>query len=124
MIDESSEIAQIMLELGVVGGSVVANALPAIWSSYADKAAIGPRLQALYTKRAAVDILLGSVWEDVDTDDEQLKVALHQRGDQLSAIRQSVEAEISDVSARLRAARSPAKGPIRAGEREERKEHG
>ena len=122
MIDKSSELAQICLELAVESGSVVANALSAIWDSYDDKAVIGPRLQSLYTKRAAIDILLGSVWDDVDTDDEQLKVALHQRGEQLTSIRQTVEVEIVDVAARLRAARSPAAGPILAGERDWRRE--
>ena len=95
MIDKSSEIAQILLDLGAQPGDCVGQAISGIWDSYADKALIGPRLQSLYTRRAAVDILLGSVWRDVDTSDEQQSVALRQQSDQLSTIRQSVEAQIN-----------------------------
>ena len=114
MIDKSSETAQILLDLGAQSSDVVGQSISGIWDSYADKALIGPRLQSLYTYRAAVDILLGLVWRDVDTSDEQLTISLRQRSDHLSAIRERVVGEINTLLGQYQAARSPSAGALKS----------
>ena len=90
----------------------VASALPGIWTGWADKAAIAPILQYLYTKRSAIDILLGGAWVQVDATDQELGVNLSQQTTHLTAMRAQVEDEIVRDERHAQANRQPVTGPI------------
>ena len=57
----SADIQQrIVLEVGDTREQVLSAMVASVWAEFADKAYIHPRLQELYTKRALIDIKLGS----------------------------------------------------------------
>jgi len=87
---------------------VLATQLPLVWDGYLPLAAIHPDLQFLYTKRAAVEIVLGQVRDQVDiaTAADQ-KATLNQLTIHLRAMYDAAQAEIARVEAIARASHAP-----------------
>lgn len=78
---------------GLVNGDIAL-----YWSIYADKAALGPRLQELYTLRRCIDLLLRFYATQADvTVGEDVAVKQSQISDQLEAQRQRCEEEIRHI---------------------------
>lgn len=93
-------------------GVLTAN-IAAMWASFADKALIAPRLQELYTKRRAIDTVLGIVRSQVTfniandhsrNQSDKAKTLLSMRGE--------VQADITAVEKQARSARGGVAGVI------------
>jgi len=82
--------------------------LPIIWDSYLALATIHPDLQFLYTKRAAVELMLGQVRDQVDiaTAADQ-KATLNQLTIHLRAMYDAAQAEIARIEAIAWASHAP-----------------
>jgi len=87
---------------------ILAAQLPLVWDSYLALAAIHPDLQFLYTKRAAVELMLGQVRDQVDiaTAADQ-KATLNQLTIHLRAMYDAAQAEIARIEAIARASHAP-----------------
>lgn len=93
-------------------GVLTAN-IVAMWESYADKALIAPRLQELYTKRRAIDAVLGIVRNQVTfniandhsrNQSDKAKTLLSMRGE--------VQADIKQIETQARSGRPGVAGQI------------
>jgi len=87
---------------------VLAAQLPLVWAGYLPLAAIHPDLQFLYTKRAAVELMLGQVRDQVDiaTAADQ-KATLNQLTIHLRAMYDAAQGEIARIEAIARASHAP-----------------
>lgn len=92
----------IILEVGDTDSGVLAANMSLIWSSYADKAQTGPRLQELYSKRRAIDIVVGATRKQVDFMTPTLEVKQSQELDRLADLREETETEIERIEKKLR----------------------
>ncbi len=90
----------IILEVGDTVNQVLANNIDLIWSSFADKALIAPRLQELYTRLRAIDLVLAdptfrnAVSFSMSGD---LSQQLHERTDHMRDRRKECQAEIDHI---------------------------
>ncbi len=87
---------------------VLAAQLPLVWDGYLALATIHPDLQFLYTKRAAVELMLGQVRDQVDiatAADQQAR--LNQLTIHLRAMYDAAQAEIARIEAIARASHAP-----------------
>jgi len=87
---------------------VLAAQLPLVWDGYLALATIHPDLQFLYTKRAAVELMLGQVRDQVDiatAADQQ--ATLNQLTIHLRAMYDAAQAEIARIEAIARASHAP-----------------
>lgn len=74
----------IVLETGDTPDSILTNNINMIWNSFADKAPIFPRLQELYTKRVCIEIVLGTLRNQVSFSmNGDLNLRLEQRSQYL-----------------------------------------
>lgn len=111
--DKERSCTAIGREIGAEVGDEVTGFLPAYWDMNARYAAVAPLLQYLYTKRQALDFLLGGVAQDVDwTEDASQKDS--QLTDHYAALRQAVQSEIDQLQSRAAAMRPPAVGQLSA----------
>ncbi len=87
---------------------VLKTELPLVWAGYLPLGATHPDLQFLYTKRAAVEIVLGQVRDQVDiaTAADQ-KATLNQLTIHLRAMYDAAQAEIARIEAIARASHAP-----------------
>jgi putative heme iron utilization protein len=87
---------------------VLETELPLVWNSYLPLAAIYPDLQFLYTKRAAVELVLGQVRDQVDiaTAADQ-KATLNQLTIHLRAMYDAAQTEIARIEAIAWASHAP-----------------
>lgn len=97
------------------GAGMIASNISTIWATYADKALLAPRLQELYTKRRALEMLMGTILRHqvaVSQGDPTLSVRQDQRF--LGAQKQydNVQAEIDKVENMVAKTRGGAVGPI------------
>lgn len=83
-----------------------------LWERFGDKALIAPRLQALYTKRACLDVLIASHREDISFKSPDLAVDQDQLTSNLTAMLERTQAEIDRVERKARAVRPPAVGQL------------
>jgi hypothetical protein len=97
------------------GAGMIASNISTIWATYADKALIAPRLQELYTRRRALDMLIGTILRhqvDVTQGDPTLAVRQNQRVVAAQQQRKDVQTEIDKVESLALAARGGAVAPI------------
>lgn len=95
---ESDYLANIAEELSQSSNTRLLDLLPIYWDLHADKG--GVLAQYLYTKRSAIDALLGGIWEAVDVNTGAVtgSVLLSQQTKNLQALRANVQAEILRLS--------------------------
>lgn len=85
---------------------VLAVNVPTLWAYYADKAATAPRLQALYTERDAIKLVLAKLRMLVDFNTGQaLQMKQSQKAAALQAALTEIEGEIALVERQASAAR-------------------
>lgn len=109
--DKQSSVLQIIKDLNLDPASDLASvSVGRIWDSYADKVALYPRLQDLYTRRQACDNLLGSIWPAVDYTQSGVERRLDQFFKHLQQMRDNLNTEILRLEDRARSNRSPAVG--------------
>jgi len=104
--------ALIIAEVGDTPTGTLAAQMPVIWASYADKARVSPRLQELYAKRRAIDLVLGSLRGVVNTTIDGLSKQGHQQIDTLMALRKATQDDIADVEKKSRGMRGAALQPL------------
>lgn len=104
--------ALIIAEVGDTPTGTLATLMPTIWASYADKALVSPRLQELYAKRRAIDLVLGGLRGAVDITIDGLAKRNHQQVDTLIAMRKTTEDDIVAVEQRSRGMRGAALQPL------------
>jgi len=104
--------SMIMAEVGDTPTGTIAALLPVIWASYADKAQVAPRLQALYTQRKALDIRIGGLQAVVNTTIDGLSKQGHQQIDTLVVLRKATQDEIATVEKQSRGMRGAALQPL------------
>lgn len=104
----------IISQVGDTAQSVVAQNVAGVWDAYAGRALVaGPALQALYTKRDCIDLVLGSLREDVDSAiPGDMASKEDQKTGHLRAMRTEASAEIVRLEARARSTRGGATTPI------------
>lgn len=103
-------------QIGAQQNTDVAAMMSALWDQYAPYAGIAAgRLQALYVKRECIDLMLGGVWEDVDSAiPGDMASKEDQKTAHLRAMRVETEAQITLLEARARGARATAVGQLAA----------
>src|SRR5947209_15116037 len=103
--------AQIIAEVGDPNNTI-GPVVEIVWDLMADRAAIDPRLQVLYTKRAALDARLAEEAPFIDFGSGQDRFSRSQVHDHLQAMRESTQAEITRIEQIARANRTPAFGAL------------
>lgn len=104
--------ALIIAEVGDTPTGTLAAQMPVIWASYADKAQVSPRVQELYAKRRAIDLVIGSLRLVVNTTIDGLSKQGHQQIDTLMAMRKTTEDDIVAIEKRSRGMRGAALQPL------------
>jgi len=104
--------ALIIAEVQDTPTGLLAALMPTIWASYADKAQVAPRLQELYAKRRAIDLVLGSVRTAVNRAASGISKHDHQQIDTLLAMRKVADADIVELEKQIRGRRGPALTPL------------
>lgn len=102
----------IILEVGDTSDGLLAANMATIWASVADKALVAPRLQELYAKRRAIDLLLGRTRGEVDRRIDGIEERWGQEPDRLIKLRADTQTEIVRIEALARAGRTVAHGTI------------
>lgn len=97
----------ILLEIGAVITEPVGQQMAVIWELYTDKSYIGPKLQYLYTKRHAVDIMLGQLRELVTFESDREKFKNNEQILTLARIRSNTQEEIDRLEQQYAATRDP-----------------
>src|SRR5690242_6739591 len=108
----------IVLEVGdeptaAFPGGILAANIATVWASYADKVALAPRLQELYSKRRCIDLVLGVVRGLVDyeiVNDRRRNQS--QKAKALEAMRTDCQAEIDTIEKKARTNRPGVAGLI------------
>lgn len=98
----------------VGGGGYLSTLVASIWSEYADKAYVGPRLQELYTERDLYDRQIALIQDRYDFRDSDAQFSRSQRVERLIGRRDKVIEKIGQIEAMVNANRAPAVGPILA----------
>lgn len=94
-VNSTSQYQSLLLsELGQDVNSDLAAYLPLLWQRHSRKGAIHPDLQYLYTKRSAIDYLLGQGVEDVKYSQQDVSEDPTQAGKNLLDLRKLVSEEI------------------------------
>jgi len=83
-----------------------------LWELHDDRSLISPRLQYLYTKRAAVEALISQNWELHDAADEGVKESFRQQIQNLEGQAERLSGEIKTVETRTAGSRPPASGQL------------
>lgn len=83
-----------------------------LWELHSDRSLLSPRLQYLYTKRAAIEALIGENWEAHDVADEGVKESFRQMIQNLEGQAERLTAEIKQVESRTNGSRPPAAGQL------------
>lgn len=86
--------------------------LPSLWNLWADKATVYPRLQYLYTKRQAIEVLEGQLRNAVQFSLGPLSQSDGQKFDHLKEMWGQVDGEIKELEARASANRGAAIGVL------------
>jgi hypothetical protein len=119
MVTAGSIQSLVIAEVGDTADGLLTQQMPLIWASYADKAGIAPRLQELYAKRRAIDIVLGSLRNSVGFSmSGDLSLRLDQRTEYLMERRKETLVEIRHLEAIARSGRAPAIAPLSTTEME------
>lgn len=82
------------------------------YNTHAFRAQASPELRDLYTKRSAIDWLLGQIWKNYDYNDADVNERKQQQYTNLMQLRELVEGERARVESRIAANRGPAIGQI------------
>lgn len=100
----------------VGGGGYLSTIIASLWTEYADKAYIAPRLQELYVERDLFDRMLALIQQNVDfnTPGSEISIRLSQRIATLSGRRDKVIEKLNGLVAMVKANRAPAVGQITA----------
>ena len=111
--EDASILRVITSEIGDTDNSLLASVLPILWTSFADKALIAPRLQEHYTRRSAIDVVIATLRQTADVSQgTDLSEKQSQWVKNLQDMRLSIQTEILVVEHRARALRSPATGQL------------
>lgn len=110
-VDAGQVQTLIILEVGETDAGALAANIATIWDSYADKAAISPRLQEAYTRLRCCRIALGEVRQQVTVSlPGSQSLALGQKAQALAGMLKDAQTEIALWERKARAAR-----PIQVG---------
>ncbi len=103
----------IILRIGDTGDGVLAANIAAIWDSYADKAALYPRLQELYTQREGIDLVMAAARGQVDFGSAlELTVKASQEFAHLVTMRATLDTQIAELERQARANRRGVVAPL------------
>jgi len=103
----------VVLRVGDTPDGLLAANIAAIWASYADKAAVYPRLQELYTQREAVELAAARVRAEVDFGTSgDISIRASQQFAALLAMRRELDAQLAELETRARGARVGVVGPL------------
>lgn len=92
---------------------ILADMVPYLWDQWQSRRYFSARLQYLYTKRDAIDLVLSQVRFDVDaTIPEQLTTKESQKTAYLNTMRDGVLTEITALEKKYRATRAPVLQPL------------
>ena len=113
-VTPAAQVVQlIVLQLGDAPDNRLQANVWSLWNLYNDKGAIAPRLQALYTERDCLKLLLGYYRGKVNfAEASNVSVQAHQKVDSLLAMQKNVEAQIALVETKARANRPAVVTPI------------
>lgn len=92
----------VILTIGDTPDTRLATNAALVWSFYADKGAVYPRLQQAYFARACCDIVLGSLRSVTNISESGTSIADAQRFDHVQTLRNSAEGEIRVLEAQAR----------------------
>lgn len=97
IIAKIGDIDPVTLDPTTAGTGVLAIMVPLIWDYYADYAAWGPRIQALYTERDAIKAVIAKIRVKVDVNTGQsIQLRLGQQTAALQAMLTEVNAELAE----------------------------
>lgn len=104
--------ALIIKEVGDTDTGPVGTDISTLWDLYHEMALIAPRLQYLYTKRHAIDIMMGQLREVTTFENDRVKIYNWEQQKTLQYMREQTQSEIDDRESKASKIRTPQVGQL------------
>lgn len=114
ILDRTGDIDPTTGDAVVGGGGYLESKIAGLWSQYADKAYVTPRLQELFVERDCYRLMLALLQDRFTFRDSDATFNRSERVDRLVKLRDGVQEEIDRIVDMASANRAPAVGTLTA----------